>query len=280
MDNDLIFDLAAGLLPEHEARAAEAALSPESRAELEAQRAILSAISREPAPALTDLERARLHRAVSAGIADTTREMTPVTTVVSRKRRSVVWMRVASAAAVAALFVGVVAVGSQLGSSGGDTAADPVGNTQNENLEAAGALAASTTTAAADGADAESMAGQESPPAIAGDNSRYLLQEAPALTETPADSDLADLTDFVSQFMSTQRDASTFDEALTELPCYAVAAEDDDLAIAEGFLVDYPAPDGESRSAIGFADEGTENSPPLIRLYDLETCEPVGDNNN
>ncbi|NNF11286.1 MAG: hypothetical protein HKN74_13480 [Acidimicrobiia bacterium] len=278
MDNDLIFDLAAGLLPEHEARAAEAALSPEGRAELEAQRAILAAISSEPAPALTDLERARLHRAVAGGIADTTRELSPVASVAPPKRRSVVWMRVASAAAAAALFVGVVAVGSQLGSSDVDATADPIGTAQTEELQASGALASSTTSPGADAADGdgrESFAGAESPPA--GDTSLSLL-EAPALTETPAESDLADLTSYVSEIMSTQRDA--FDEALTDLPCYAVATEDDDLAIAEGFLVDYPDPDGESRRAIGFADEGTESSPPLIRLYDLETCEPVGDNSN
>ena len=132
MDNynpDLIFDLAAGTLPEAEARAAEASLSAEGRAELQAQRAVLAAIATAPPAVMTDIERARLHRSVTSAIAETTRELSPVAVAAASGPGPPVdgpglWLRWASVATAAAMLVGVVAVGSQLGGIGGseDTA--------------------------------------------------------------------------------------------------------------------------------------------------------------
>jgi hypothetical protein len=286
-DSTLIFDLAAGRLPEREARAAEAALSPEGRAELAAQRAVLSAIGEAPAPQMTDIERARMHRTVAQRIADATREMAAVPATVRpapRRRRSVVWMRFASAAAAAAMFVGVVAVGSQfVGDGDSDATADTIGRSATTAF-AAGGDALTTTTAAAAGlvmgdGQFESNAADpsggdaraEAMPIEDGDLS--MLEEAPALTAPPSESDLDGLEDFAQEILRTRR----FDDALESLPCFDVAREDDDLEIAASFRVPYPGEDGEELEAIAFTDAGTPTSDSLVRLYDPVTCEPLAD---
>jgi hypothetical protein len=280
MDNfhpDLIFDLAAGLLPEDEARVAEAALSAEGRSELAAQRAVLAAIADAPPVAMTDIERAHLHRSVAAAVAATTLELSPAAIasrpITASRRRSARWMRWASAAAVAATFIGVVAVGSQLGGGGSDSSADTV--------VSAGADLTSTTVAAAGGlaaTDPTSLAGAESAGGSdPGANDRFLAEEARLLPEAPAlngtdGSDLAAMSTFLQDLQRTSLDPIT---DLTALPCYAVAVEDDDLAIVDGFTVTYPGPNGQPLDGIGYADAGTDTVDPIIRIYDLATCEPV-----
>ena len=155
MDNyhpDLIFDLAAGNLPEAEAHVAEASLSAESRTELHAQWAVLAAIADAPPVTMTDIERARLYRSVASAISETTRELSPLavaaTTPPTRPGKNRVWMRGASAAAVAAMFVGVVAVGLQLGRIG--PSSDAARGTETTALAAADT---STTALAAGGDD-------------------------------------------------------------------------------------------------------------------------------
>ena len=287
-DPALIFDLAAGLLPADEARTAEAALSPEGQAELAAQRAVLAAISADEVPQMTDIERARLHRGVAAGMADATREMPAVAAAPVRspsRPRSVIWMRVASAAAAAALVVGVVGVGSQLVSENGeDATADTVA--RNElSQEASGGSDMTTTTAAAAGADSEAMLGSDGDADESGggldsaealpveEQGLAMLEEAPRLEGAPAESDLGRLEDFAISMMETQR----FNEDLSSLPCYEVAVEDDDLEIVTSFRAPYPGANDEELVAIAFSDAGTPTSDPLVRLYDPVTCEPLAD---
>ena len=285
-DPALIFDLAAGVLPADEARAAEDALSAEGRAELAAQRAVLAAMEELDAPQMTDIERAQMHRAVAAGIADATREMPAIASAgasvpSSARPRSVIWMRFASAAAAAALFVGVVAVGSQLVSDqGGDDTADTV--TRSETNQATSAGSDQTTTTApsfaadlgSDGDAVESAGGADAAEALpVEDEGLAMLAEAPRLEAPPAESDLGQLEDFALRMVETQR----FDDGLSSLPCYDVAVEDDDLEIAASFRVPYPAANGQERYAIAFSDAGTPTSDSLVRLYDPTTCEPLAD---
>lgn len=287
MDNvnpDLIFDLAAGVLPAEEARAAEASLTPEGRRELAAQRAVLAAITATPPAAMTDIERARLHKTVAEGIADTTRELSPVAMAVPAvrpspaRRRSMVWVRLASAAAVAALFVGVVAVGSQLGSFGGSsdtgdvTADTAAARATTEGRESALSTTTAPAFAAGDsgGGDATITGGDGSQSDVVGESAPG-LQEAPALTRAEDKEDLGEITAWL---LESRRFATPYEDIST-LPCYEVAMEDDDLAIVDGFSVEYPGPAGEPRPGIGFADSGTETADPTIRVYDAATCEPV-----
>ena len=283
MDNynpDLILDLASGLLPEAEARAAEASLSPAGRAELEAQRAVLAAVADAPPVGMTDIERAHLHRSVASSITETTRELPPVREAAvrppARRSRSVVWMRWASVATAAAMFVGVVAVGSQL--TGSDNAGDvaaiaPAADALTENTAAGGdggqeesRLTSTTALATAGGAFLDDGA------ELGADAEVDSLLAAPALEEAPADADLKALTRFVTEAIDTRRLPVS---GVSSLSCYEVAAEDDDLDVVSGFLVPYPGPDGEELTAIAFSDAGTE---PLIRIYDLETCESLAVN--
>ncbi len=289
MDNynpDLIFDLVAGNLPADEARAAEAALSPEGRAELEAQRAVLAFIVDSPPATMTDIERAHLHRSVASAISETTRELSPV--AVARPapprptRRAGVFVRWASAAAAAAMLVGVVAVGSQLGGLGGS------GDDTADTIASAEAAAATSTTAAGANSDAASdtapgfsgdiAGGSGSDGAAAEDSDRFSvtdeLLEAPALRDTDDKTDLEEVTAWLQD---ASRERSLLDpiEDITALPCYAVAAEDDDLDIADGFLVEYVDAGGTIVQGIAYADPGTDTVEPIIRVYDYLTCEPV-----
>ncbi len=287
MDNynsDLILDLAAGLLPGHEARAAEAALSAEGRVELQAQRAALAAIAAAPPVGMTDIERAHLHRSVASRIVETTREPSPARVAApapTRKRRSVLLMRWASAATVAAMFVGVVAVGSQLSSSSdsGD-AAPAAGEARTESTAAtAGDEEAFrdliSTTADLFASDGATGGGAGAPNDSAAESDARFLLEAPPLEQAPADSNLEALTDFVTEAIDARRIPVA---GVTTLPCYAVAAEDDDLDIVRGFLVPYPAPNGQEVNAIAFSDAGTSTVDPLIRIYDQDTCEALAVN--
>lgn len=276
-DPRLIFDLAAGLLSESEAAAAEAALSAEGRAELEAQRAVMAAIDGAEPARLTDLERARLHRSVAEGIAHATREMpavVPAAPPPSRPARSGIWLRFASAAAAAAVLVGVVAVGSQLtGGSDGDASADaPLAST----LPAASQMSSTTAPAFAAGDAQTEGAGEagSSADAPAADEGLSSLEESPRLLAAPDQSDLTPVQDFAAGMINAQRNTRSM---LAALPCYETAVEDDDLVIADSFLVPYPGEDGEELFAIAFSEEGAEGAEPLVRLYDPATCEPLGD---
>ena len=283
---DLILDLAAGRLPEEEARAAEASLSPEGRAELAAQRAVLAAVADAPPVAMSDIERAQLHRTVAQGIADTTREMTAAavaTPVGSPKRRAVFLTRFASAAAAAALLVGVVAVGSQL-TLGGDDSADAIADFATIATTAPAALAGEalpTTTMAFAAPDSDSMTSEAGADggadATLGDDAveEFVAQlaEAPALTRTAAREDLGEVTAWLLE--ATRDESLPTVQNLSALPCFAVAAEDDDLAISYSFSVEYQSPAGKLMAGIAFADAGTPTEDPLIRVYDLATCEPV-----
>lgn len=283
-DPNLILDLAAGRLPEEEARTAEASLSAEGRAELAAQRAILAAIADSPPVAMTDIERAHLHRAVGQGIAETTREMSAAAVATQTRarppRQRTVWLtRIASAAAVAAMFVGVVAVGSQLAGGGddADVSAD-FATVATTVASAAGAEAAQTTTALA-ATDSDSTAGDEGADGGAdsplGDDvveeSVAQLATAPSLDRAVEKEDLGE----VRLWLETNRISLPPVENLQALPCFEVASEDDDLAIAYSFNIEYQSAGGDTLAGIAYADAGTPTEDPLIRVYDLATCEPV-----
>jgi hypothetical protein len=101
------------------------------------------------------------------------------------------------------------------------------------------------------------------------------LQEAPPLRDTGDKSDLEEVTAWL---LNARRETRLLDpvEDVTALPCYDVAAEDDDLDIADGFLVEYvDAGSGATLQGIAYADPGTDTVQPLIRVYDYLTCEPV-----
>lgn len=274
---DLIFDLAAGNLPEAEARAAEASLGAEGRAELAAQRAVLAAIADAPPVAMTDFERAYLHRSVAGAVADTTREMSPVAVAAPApgvpRARSVRWMRWASAAAVAAMFVGVVAVGSQLGSltpAGDSDTSDTLAAT---NADMSSSTSAPAIAAAPNGSVAGGFAAESDGAPLDASNQAWMLPVAPPLAQAREKSDLDSVAGWL---VETGRRTSLEDvEDITSLPCYAVASEDDDLEIVEAFTLTYPGPDGEPAPGIGYADAGTDVAEPVIRIYDLETCESV-----
>lgn len=283
-DPDIIFELAAGSLTGKEARAAEASLTPEGRTELAAQRAVLAAIADAPPVAMTDIERAHMHRAVAAGIAETTRELSAAAVASpsprpAPRRRTVLWTRLASAAAVAALFVGVVAVGTQIsvgGKDAADVSADQAALATTAPAEAAGDADLTTTTAlalsAAGGDGAE--AGTDGATADdAFEESVAQLPQAPALSRTSEEEDLGEVTAWLLDAKRNELFAPV--ENLTSLPCFAVAAEDDDLAISYTFSVEYRSPDGQTLPGIAYADSGTPTRDPLIRVYDLATCEPV-----
>lgn len=285
-DPNLILDLAAGSLPEEDARVAEASLSAEGRAELAAQRAVLAAIAAAPPVAMTDIERAHMHRTVAQGIAETTREMSapPVaapTTAPARKRRTVWLTRIASAAAVAAMFVGVVAVGSQLARGGddADVSADRAAIATTAPAAAAGEAPPTTTTAfAASEADSTTSGGGTDGGAdgALGDDlieeSVAQLAAAPALGRAVEKEDLGEVTAWL---LEAVRDESLPPvQNLNALPCFAVAAEDDGLAVTYSFSVEYQSPTG-ARAGIAFVEEETPTEDPLIRIYDLATCEPV-----
>ena len=286
-DPDLIFDLAAGHLPEAEARAAEASLSSEGRAELAAQRTVLAAIANTPPAAMTDIERARLHRSVASAIAETTRELSPVAVEARpgparRPTRAGIFVRWASAAAAAAMLVGVVAVGSQLGGLGGSSdSADTIATAES-------ALTTVITATAGGGDSLSSRAPTQEGDAVPGDGSQAAgssedsdflgdtgeLLEAPPLTQIRDKSDLEEVTAWL---LDARRETPLLDpvDDVTALPCYDVAAEDDDLNIADGFLVEYVDAAGRALQGIAYADPGTETVEPLIRVYDYLTCEPV-----
>ncbi|MGI9610627.1 MAG: hypothetical protein ACR2NL_10085, partial [Acidimicrobiia bacterium] len=176
-----------------------------------------------------------------------------------------------------------VAVGSQLGGLGGsdDAAATTV----------AAEAAAATPTTAAGGDVAFSDGSSNSLISSAGDGGTDSggdgaatedsdlgfadeLLEAPALRETQDKSDLQEVTAWL---LDARRDTRLLEpvEDVTALPCYDIAVEDDDLDIADGFLVPYVDATGMTLQGIAYADSGTETVEPLIRVYDYLTCEPV-----
>ncbi|MDH3606798.1 MAG: hypothetical protein OER12_07365 [Acidimicrobiia bacterium] len=264
MDNynpDLIFDLAAGILPEDEARAAEAALTAEGRAELAAQRAVLAAIAAEPMVGMNDIERAQLHRSVADGIAATTRELSPVEIAQprasTRQTRSVRWMRWASAATAAAMFVGVVAVGSQLSIGGDSDTSDTTIATAGGALSSATTVAATTTTAEA----ARAEAGADSFESADG-----ALLEPPEVRSANVEEDLRDLA---VTMINTQR----FD-SLATLACYDEAMQE--LTIVDWEPVTFISEDGSEVEAIGFSYRTTATADPTaIQLYEVATCLPI-----
>ncbi len=140
-DHELIAALAEGTLPADEAADLEAriAADPAARAELDAQRVALAAIAAAAPPQLDDLERRRLHRSVAAELDLVLPERAATA---PRRRWSVNWSALATAAAVllgVALAAPLLSLLNTSGSSDAtttvaDAAAD--GDVQSQALDA------------------------------------------------------------------------------------------------------------------------------------------------
>jgi hypothetical protein len=135
-DDALIAALAEGSLDPSQASAAEAAIAPCARcnAELQAQRAALTALASAPPAALRDDERRALRSSVAASLG---LETTPATEPV--RRRPIPWGAVTIAAAALVAIVAVVPLAGLL-------------NTAADTDDAATALAVSTTDDTSTGA--------------------------------------------------------------------------------------------------------------------------------
>ena len=115
-DHDLIMSLAEGAIDAADAAAAEASLAgcPSCREDLRLQREALAFLATAPSPAMTDLERARLRRAV--------RHHLPAQPAVAEPPRRQRFRLVTALGGVAAVLIAAVVIAPQLGSFGGDDA--------------------------------------------------------------------------------------------------------------------------------------------------------------
>ncbi|MEE8491554.1 MAG: hypothetical protein V3S60_07910 [Acidimicrobiia bacterium] len=274
-EEQLIVELASGSLPEEEARRAEASLSEEARRELAAHRLLLGAVAKTERPVMTDIERGRLHHRVTEGISDITRELdathiTVPTGPTPQRVRTIRWMRFASAATVAALFLGVVAVGTQL--QGGSDSSD--------TTTSLAAATADTSIAAGESSAAEDLT-EESFDALAGDAvppeqtttpsgrsfSELAVPQAPWVNADTVESDLEDVARFVTESAAVDL------AAVEDLACFEVAA----LDALPGFLVKaftlmYRGQDADGYTdAIGFQTDAVDDEA-AIRIYNSQTC--------
>jgi hypothetical protein len=138
-DHELIAALAEGPLDGARSVSAEASLAgcPECLTELEAQRTALRALRQAPAPTLTELERARLHRAVGGELG------------ISSPHRSLYTFPWGAIAVAAAALVGLALAGPVLfGLGGRDERASPVPAAQGSATTAAAAEAPAVPEAA------------------------------------------------------------------------------------------------------------------------------------
>lgn len=267
-EEQLILELASGSLPNEEAQRLEASLSEEAQRELAAHRLVLGAIAESTQPKMTDIERARVHRGVSSGISEITRELAPTriaTQQTPQRRRTIHWMRFASAATAAAVLVGVVAVGTQLAGSGGSDSSD--------TTSPAASAAATTIAAESLAEDADVVAGagslQVTPSAAqtttsVGRSSTDLMQELPEAPPVAASTEEADLED-VARFL-TSIDPSE----VGDLTCFAVAQlEANPGLLVKGFTLMY-----NDLDAVGFQTEAVDDEE-AIRIYDPQTCEEL-----
>ncbi len=159
-DFDLIAAIAEGSMVPEEAAAAEATLvqCPSCREELSLQRYALAALKAAPSPVLSDLERARIHRAVESAVA----ERRPGAV----RRPAAPWyQRLVPVMAAAAALLVVVGIGSVL--SNGEQADQAV----------------DTTAAGAAPADQE-RAALEPEPTLALDTAEVAAEDAEGLTTT------------------------------------------------------------------------------------------------
>lgn len=273
-EEQLVAELASGSLPLEEARRLEASLSEEAREMLAAHRLVLGAIAQSEEPAMTDIERARLHRDVAEGISEMTRELsaTQIATpaVVTPKRaRTIRWMRFASAAGAAALFIGVVAVGSQLGggadsdSAGPDTTAAAVtSETSVVNEE----FAAEAPVNADDVQGAEATDPVPTTTSLSQPRTLSLVLEVPSIDVGTEESDLEDLARAVTEATDVAPAAAG------DLPCFdeALAAVDTEPEIlVKGFTLIYL-----DQEAVGFQSQAVDDEE-AIRIFDPETCEEL-----
>lgn len=127
IDHELILDLASGAISGSDAARIEAALTPEQAEELAAQRAVLAAITRMEAPALTPAERSELHARVDEETRYMTRELDARAIAAqpehraTRPKRRWGWIPAAGLAGAMVVMAGLVFAGP-IGFSGGDDA--------------------------------------------------------------------------------------------------------------------------------------------------------------
>ncbi len=223
---------------------------------------------------MTDIERARLHRGVAEGISEVTRELSATqiaspATVPPKRARTIRWMRFASAAGAAALFIGVVAVGSQLG-GGGDsdsissdtTAAAATSETSLANEQ----FAAEAPMNADDAERAEALDSVPSATGLSQPRTLSLVLEVPSIDVGTEESDLEDLARAVTEATDVAPAAATdlacFDEALA-------AVDTEPEILVKGFTLFYL-----DQEAIGFQSQAVDDEE-AIRIFDPETCEEL-----
>ncbi len=201
-DRDLIMALASGALraPEERAARLELASCPECASELAFQEAALSALRAAPAPAMTDLESARLKRDLDTALGH---ERTVIPSPAQRKRRFN-WVPAISIAAVMLALVLVAPALEFLGAGDGDDAAF--------ETAAAEIDAGSTTGApAADGSDLGTRAAAEAAPA----------EELAPVTQEQS-SEFA--TDDAGDTVATASEVTSIDAAVDEADADALQA--------------------------------------------------------
>ncbi|MEE9533945.1 MAG: hypothetical protein V3W06_05970 [Acidimicrobiia bacterium] len=275
-EEHLIVELASGSLPEEEARRAEASLSEEARRELAAHRLLLGAVTKTEQPVMTDIERGRLHRRVTEGISDITRELnatqiTVPTGPTPKRVRTIRWMRFGSAATVAALFLGVVAVGTQLqggSSDSSDTTTSLAAATADTSIAAGESSAADGLTEELFDALADDAPPPEQTTTLLGRAfSELAVPQAPWVNADTVESDLEDVARFVTESASVDL------AAVEDLACFEVAA----LDALPGFLVKaftlmYRGQDADGYTdAIGFQTDAVDDEA-AIRIYNSQTC--------
>ncbi len=276
-EEQLIVELASGTLPPEEARRLEASLSEEAREVLAAHRLVIGAIAQAEDPVMTDIERARLHRGVAAEISEITRELsasepTPPATVMPRRARRIRWMRFASAAGAAALFIGVVAVGTQLsgGSTDSDATALSAGSSETTLTAAADQAATAedfeerNTLDASQGIEAAEPA--PSGTTMAQPRTLSLVLEVPSIGSGTEESDLEDLARAVTEATEVApadaTDLACFDEALA-------AVDTEPEILVKGFTLMYL-----DQQAVGFQSQAVDDEE-AIRIFDPVTCEEL-----
>ena len=265
-EEQLILDLASGSLPLEEVRRLEATLSEEAQRELATHRLVLGAISAESQPVMTDIEQARLHRNVAEAQSEITRELsaTKIATPASRqvpKARTVRWMRFASAATVAALFIGVVAVGSQLNVGSGSDSSDTI---------AAAAAETSLTTDSSFAANDQEPGAPDVPapaPISTVTTARsFAVLQAPAVEAETEEADLVDLARFITE------SSDVVDAVVKDLACFDVALDAVDTkpeSLVKGFTLMY-----RNQLAVGFQSQAVDDEQ-AIRIYDPLTCQEL-----
>ena len=256
-DRDLIMALAEGTLDAAEAAALERSLDEEGRAELAAQRFALHMMAAAPSPALSDLERERLHVRV---LAEGKAEARPVRGRPALLRWTPAWV---GGAAVVVAIVAVAAVVGSHGAGDGDDRSLAFGPGQTTITAAA---AESRTTLEPDGMLSESQGGGDTvEPGVGAVSSTTVAAAAPpVLSADLSDQDLPALRAELKGYEGP----IVYDPA--SQPCYERLMADDGRPVELAFPGTLAG-----REVVMFFLEGNDPVGPPLRVYAVDGCEMV-----